>query len=183
MNVSKEQSAANHDRILNETARLLREYGGSNVGMDTLAKAVGMTHGSFYSHFKSKESLIAEAIKHGHAAAASRAGTIRDLAHAITAYLSVQHRDNPGQGCFMAALAGSMRGQSADTRRNFTTIVKSNVVRIAGLLSGSAHRKREDQALAIVASMVGAMILSRAVDDSELADRVLTVTRDRLLDR
>ena len=58
---------------------------------------------------------MAETIKHGYAATASRASAVRDIDQALTGYLSVQHRDNPGHGCFMAALAGNMRGQGEDS--------------------------------------------------------------------
>jgi len=61
MRVTKEKVAENRERILTEAARLFRERGVSAVGMDALADAAGMTHGSLYSQFDSKEHLAAEA--------------------------------------------------------------------------------------------------------------------------
>ena len=58
MKASKEQAAENRARILNESARLFRERGLSGVGVDALAAAAGMTHGSLYSQFGSKESPL-----------------------------------------------------------------------------------------------------------------------------
>ena len=54
MRVTKERAAENRERILTEAARLFRERGVSAVGMDALAEAAGMTHGSLYSQFDSK---------------------------------------------------------------------------------------------------------------------------------
>jgi len=62
MRVSKEQSAQNRERILNAAARLLRERGIAGVGVDALAEAAGMTHGSLYSQFGSKERLVEAAV-------------------------------------------------------------------------------------------------------------------------
>ena len=71
MRVSKEKAAANRERILSEAARLFRERGLAGVGVDALADAAGLTHGSLYSQFGSKERLAAEAL--GHALATSSA--------------------------------------------------------------------------------------------------------------
>ena len=64
MRVSKEQAAGNRERILTEAARLFRERGLSGVGVDALTEAAGLTHGSLYSQFGSKERLAAEALDH-----------------------------------------------------------------------------------------------------------------------
>src|SRR6266508_4652987 len=62
MRVSKEKAAENRDRILKTASRLMRERGISGVGVDALTEAAGMTHGSLYSQFGSKERLVEEAI-------------------------------------------------------------------------------------------------------------------------
>ena len=63
MRVSKEKAAENRERILTEAARLFREHGLSGVGVDALTDAAGLTHGSLYSQFGSKERLAAEAFE------------------------------------------------------------------------------------------------------------------------
>ena len=64
MRVSKEKAAENRERILTEAAWLFREHGLSGVGVDALTNAAGLTHGSLYSQFGSKERLAAEALNH-----------------------------------------------------------------------------------------------------------------------
>src|SRR3954447_11994830 len=64
MRVSKEQAAENRARILTETARIIREAGIGGAGVDARPRAAGLTHGSLYSQFGSKERLVAEALDH-----------------------------------------------------------------------------------------------------------------------
>jgi TetR/AcrR family transcriptional repressor of nem operon len=181
MRVSKEKAEENRQRILTEAARLFRERGLSGVGVDALTQAAGLTHGSLYSQFGSKDSLMAQALTHGHAGNVARvAGSSGGIAASVAMYLSPEHRDNPGTGCFMAALGCDMPRQSREVRHSFTQIVRGNVARLAGLLPKRRKREREDRALALVAAMVGAVVLARAVDDPELSDRILAVTRARL---
>jgi TetR/AcrR family transcriptional repressor of nem operon len=180
MRVSKEKAEENRQRILTEAARLFRERGLSGVGVDALTQAAGLTHGSLYSQFGSKDSLMAQALTHGHAGNVARAAGNSSIAASVAAYLSPEHRDNPGTGCFMAALGCDMPRQSGEVRHSFTQIVRGSVARLAGLLPKRRKREREDRALALVAAMVGAVVLARAVDDPELSNRILAVTRARL---
>jgi TetR/AcrR family transcriptional regulator, transcriptional repressor for nem operon len=181
MRVSKEKAAENRERILTEAARLFREHGLSGVGVDALTEAAGLTHGSLYSQFGSKERLAAEALSHAQSASSARmsnAGTLEDY---ITRYLSADHRERRGDGCVVAALAGEIPRQGAVIRRNFTDAVRAVTKQIASLLPGG--RKSQDEALAIVATMVGALTLARGVDDPELSDRILAAARTRLASR
>ena len=173
MKVSKEKAEENRERILGEAARLFRERGLTGVGVDALTHAAGLTHGSLYSQFGSKDGLMAEALSHGHARNVTRAANIKSVADAVAMYLSAQHRDNPGTGCFMAALACEMPRQSQEVRRRFTQIVRNNVARFAAMLPARRKREREDDAMALIATMVGGLVLARAVDDPDFSDRIL----------
>jgi len=183
MKVSKEKAAENRELILTQAARLFRERGVPGVGVDALAEAAGLTHGSLYSRFGSKDELLAESLKHGHAVSQSRAAGVRSLGDAISAYLSPAHRDNPGAGCFMAALGCDMPRQSKEVRASFTQIVRNNMTRLVGLLPVGRKRRSEDEVLSTMATMVGAMILARAVDDPALSDRILIAARTQLIER
>jgi TetR/AcrR family transcriptional regulator, transcriptional repressor for nem operon len=181
--VSKEKAAENRELILTQAARLFREKGVQGVGVDALTEAAGLTHGSLYSRFGSKDSLLAESLRHGHAVSQSRASGVKSLGDAISAYLSPVHRDNPGAGCFMAALGCDMPRQSKEVRASFTQIVRNNMTRLAGLLPIGRKRKNEDELLSTMATMVGAMILARAVDDATLSDRILSAAKTQLIER
>ena len=187
MRVSKETAAANRSRILTEAARLFRERGLSGVGVDALGEAAGLTHGSLYSQFGSKERLAEEAV--AQAMAGSALARIPEdsgaeaLPGIIAGYLSARHRDAPGQGCTFAALGGEMPRQGPTLRRVFTEGLRSRMTRLAAMLPGRRRAAREDRALALLASMVGALILARAVDDPDLSDRLLSATAAELQSR
>ena len=93
----------------------------------------------------------------------------------------IAHRERRGDGCVIAALGGEIPRQGAAIRHSFTDAVRAIMKRIASLMPG--RRKSEDEALAIVATMVGALTLARAVDDPELSDRILAAARTRLASR
>src|SRR6185437_9560934 len=128
-----------------------------------------------YSQFGSKERLAAEALGHALSTSSARMNDTGTLDDYVARYLSADHRDRRGDGCVMAALAGEIPRQGAAVRRSFTDAVRAMVKRIAGLMPG--HRKSEDAALAIVATMVGALTLARAVEDPDLSDRILAAAR------
>src|ERR1700679_1305255 len=104
MKISKEKGAENRELILTQAARLFRERGVKGVGVDALTRAAGLTHGSLYSRFGSKEALVAEAVTHAFARTAEKWGGVESLAKYADAYLSVDHRDSRGDGCTVSAL-------------------------------------------------------------------------------
>jgi TetR/AcrR family transcriptional repressor of nem operon len=184
MRVSKEQAAENRARILTETARMIREAGIAGVGVDALTKAAGLTHGSLYSQFGSKERLVAEAL--AQAIEASGQKTAReleaggDLATVVRRYLAPAHRDAPGTGCALAAIGPEATRQGGPIRRAFTRGVEGFAGRLAAVMPVRAAQSPEDAALATVAGLVGALILARAVDDPALSDRILAASAARL---
>lgn len=181
MKISKKQAAENRELILTCAAKLFRERGVPGVGVDALGHAAGMTHGSLYSQFGSKEKLLAESLDYGFERTGAMMARIGSASDAISRYLSTSHRDNPGSGCFMAALGGDMPHQGKLVRNSFTRIVKGVASRLAAILPTKTGQDAEDQMLSTVASMVGAMILARAVDDKEFSERILAATRSKLL--
>jgi TetR/AcrR family transcriptional repressor of nem operon len=178
--VSKEAAAANRERILTEAARLFRERGLSGIGVDALTQAAGLTHGSLYSRFGSKDALAAEAITHAFAGTAEKWGGIESLGKYADAYLSAAHRDAPGEGCTVAALGSEMPRQVSAVRRSFTEGVRRSMGRIANLMPPGRRQRREAEALAFITTLLGTLILARAVDDVEFSDRILAAGRARI---
>ena len=194
--VSKQQAEQNRARIVTEAARLFRERGLGGVGVDALTKAAGLTHGSLYSRFGSKDELtaaaLAEALRRGGESlyppdAASRPDAFETV---INRYLSTAHRDAPGGGCALAAVGCEVARQAPAVRRVLTEGVKNSAGRLSRVLpernrpeEAASDGSPPDRALAILASMVGALILSRAVDDPELSERILDASRRRIIGR
>ena len=181
MRVTKEKAAENRERILQAAARLIRERGISGAGVDALTEAAGMTHGSLYSQFGSKERLVEEAFRYALIASGKATAGAGTFDQGVASYLSPDHRDQIGQGCPLAALACEMPRQSAGVRETFTSGLRGMLKQLSSRLdSGLKPRQRDEQALAIVASLIGAVVLARAVNDSELSDAILQATRKRL---
>ncbi|MGL3210163.1 TetR/AcrR family transcriptional regulator [Bradyrhizobium sp. BR 1433] len=183
MRVSKEQAAKNRQRILDVASRLMRERGISGAGVDALTEAAGMTHGSLYSRFGSKERLIEEAVAHAISTKGQEVPEDFGLDDYISEYLSAAHRDEPGSGCPFAALCCEMPRQSKGVRERFTEGVRGMIGLMSGrMASGLKPRQREERALATAASLVGALVLARAVNDPKLSDDILRATKNRLGD-
>src|SRR3954467_7910882 len=108
MRVSKEQAAKNREHILETASRLLRERGIAGVGVDALAEAAGMTHGSLYSQFGSKERLVEVAVAYAIAAKGREMRELFAFGVYVSEYLSPAHRDEPGSGCAFAALCSEI---------------------------------------------------------------------------
>src|SRR5690348_18403352 len=113
MRVSKQQAAENRERIVTAAARLIRERGISGTGVDALAEAAGLTHGSLYSQFGSKERLAEEALRHALRTSATRMSDARTLDDFVARYLTPEHRERRGDGCVVAALGSEMPRHSA----------------------------------------------------------------------
>src|SRR5215470_8394232 len=118
-----EETAAKHERIVKEASRLFRERGFENVSVGEVMRAAGLTHGAFYAHFGSKQQLQEAAVAYGQALSASRArshgGTRKGRQAYADRYLNTRHRDNPGDGCTMAALAPEVARATPELKTAF----------------------------------------------------------------
>lgn len=184
MRVSKEKAAENRQRILNAASRLIRERGISGAGVDALTEAAGMTHGGLYSQFGSKEKLIEEAFDEAVAASSLRMDGVSSLTGYIANYLSGSHRDMPERGCAMAALCGEIARESRGVRQRFTGALRGMVKQVGSQMSPALkQRQRDEEALAVVVSLIGALMLARAVNDPKLSDEILKVMKNKLAGR
>lgn len=183
MRVSKEKAAENRERILKAAARLIRERGISGAGVDALTEAAGMTHGSLYSQFGSKERLVEEALGYALRASGKATAEAATLDQYVAGYLTPDHRDRVGQGCPLAALACEMPRQGEGVKDTFTAGVRGMLKQLGSRMDeGLKPRQREEEALATLASLIGALVLARAVRDDDLSNAILRATRKRLGD-
>ena len=176
MKVSREQMAANRERVLNEAARLFRERGFDAVTVSDVMKAAGLTHGAFYGHFKSKDDLIAQTITHA-MAPSSESKTGGDVAAWLDAYLSPRHRDHAADGCPTAGLAGFLCQQTPEARAAMASGLKGQIERLAAIMPGKDESARRQAAIGGWSAMVGAVIMARAVEDPAFSDEILKETR------
>jgi TetR/AcrR family transcriptional regulator, transcriptional repressor for nem operon len=179
MKVTRQQAERNRKRVLDVAGRLFRENGFDGIGVDGLMKGAGLTHGGFYANFKSKEDLVAEScgrtlaeLVEGWNKVAGEANG--DPLKAIVAgYLSISHRDDPGNGCVLAALGADVARKSSAVRHAVTEGLRPFIELLTRSIPGRSRTARHKKALTIYASLVGAMVLARAVDDPALSKQIL----------
>ncbi|MGZ5041728.1 MAG: TetR/AcrR family transcriptional regulator [Usitatibacter sp.] len=178
MKVTREEAAASRERILESASRLFRERGLEGIGVADLMRDAGLTHGGFYGHFASKEDLKAAACERSLERSVEKwtrfIETEKDPVAAIAKrYLSTEHRDDPGHGCAIAALGGDVGREGPAVRRAYTKGLRALLDLLARVSRGATAAARRRRAIATYASLVGALILARAVDDPRLSREIL----------
>jgi TetR/AcrR family transcriptional regulator, transcriptional repressor for nem operon len=171
-----------HARIVETAARAIRRSGYDGTGVADIMKEAGLTHGGFYAHFASRDAMLAEAADRAGADTIAIAEHIfaeapkkQALQALMNTYLSNEHTANIESGCFLAALGSEMPRQATEVREATTRRIKEMIALIESRLSdqnqpvASKANARED-ALLMVSTMVGTLLLARAVDDPELSE-------------
>jgi TetR/AcrR family transcriptional repressor of nem operon len=180
MRYEKGRKDATRQRIVDVAAEHFRCDGIAATGLAGIMKDAGLTNGAFYPHFQSKADLVRESVAAGMDGQAARMREIMaagGLEAAIAAYLSAEHRDNPGQGCTFAALLPELARQPLETRR----VYAEGLLAMTGELASALPPETPDPeatALAIYATLVGTLQLARAVEGTALSDRVLAAGAD-----
>ncbi|MBU1353635.1 MAG: TetR/AcrR family transcriptional regulator [Gammaproteobacteria bacterium] len=179
---------ATHERIVSVAARAIRRNGYHGTGVADIMKEAGLTHGGFYAHFESRDAMLAEAATQACVqSVASVAGAVagepssQAMATMLQAYLSRQHVESVEMGCPLAALGSETSRQSPDVRRVTTRHVKEMVDLIARQSPQWGQPETHEQALVILSTMVGALVLARAVDDVALSDSLRNAALKHLL--
>jgi TetR/AcrR family transcriptional repressor of nem operon len=175
MRYPAKETAAKHERIVKEASRLFRERGFENVTVGEVMKAAGLTHGAFYAHFGSKQDLQEAAVAYGQELSAGRArshsATKKGRKAFADRYLSPRHRDNPGDGCTMAALGQEVARSTPELKAAFERGFEEI------LAAGGGNRK---EAIFQTAALLGGVVLARAVQDPQLSGEILESVRQKV---
>ena len=170
-------------RIIDVASRQFREQGVAAVGLAGIMTDAGLTNGAFYAHFDSKEDLVREVLSNADRnemlQAVLESGA--EVESAIRGYLSPRHRDNPGRGCPIAALAAEIARHPKATREAFTGKVANVIELIASRLDAGTELERQKEAVAVYGLMVGTLQLARAVTDRRLSETILQSGADEAL--
>ncbi|MBY0621643.1 TetR/AcrR family transcriptional regulator [Sphingomonas ursincola] len=176
-----EQKAATRAMILDLAARHLREEGLAGNAVHRLMRDCGLTHGGFYVHFPSKDALDVAALEqamaeHGSRDAALPPGlpTAERRKQRARRYLSRAHRDDPANGCPLAALLSEVAHGAPELRETFQRLL-AEIVTDTGDAEGPSPPSEE---LALAALAMGGLALARAVPDAALSDAILSACRE-----
>ncbi|MEE8546411.1 MAG: TetR/AcrR family transcriptional regulator, partial [Alphaproteobacteria bacterium] len=201
MRYAPDHKPATRARIVAAAGRVLLDQGLAGTGVHQVMARAGLTHGGFYGHFQSRDALIAEALealleeRRGQLVAGldELRGEAR-LAQVVGRYLNRHHRDNAAAGCPLPALGGELARADPELRARFERGLAALADEIAaprdedgapqpagatadaidGAGAGAGPgASLEERALATLALCAGGVMLSRAVGDGELSDRIL----------
>jgi TetR/AcrR family transcriptional repressor of nem operon len=180
MGHSRDEKAKNHERIVEIASARIRESGTETPGVAEIMKAAGLTHGGFYKHFSSRDDLIAEAADRtfadGNQAMESVTEGAEDpLGAFVEWYASAEHRDNPATGCGVVALGTDVPRGDDRVRAAYRQQVRRYLAHLERLLGGDEEARQ--RATVALSTLVGAVLLARAVDDEALSDEILRDVR------
>lgn len=182
MKVSREQAQENRIRVLDAAARLFRERGVDRVTVADVMADAGLTHGGFYANFASKNDLVTQAIERALVEHADQWRAVIETADddafnaLVTFYVSSLHRDTPGAGCALNALAADATHGDTALQAVFVDSLSAYIDLLTSVAPGRTKANRRQSAVCALASMVGAVILARASGNSALSDEVLQAT-------
>jgi TetR/AcrR family transcriptional repressor of nem operon len=171
-------------RIVENASYGLRQHGAKGLSVVDLMKLAGLTHGGFYNHFDSRAALVGEAVafamdqmtERWKKLANGKAGGERFEA-LIADYLSPRHRDDPKRGCALPALAADVARSGPGERRALASKLEKMIDVFAELLPDEEPQQARQIATGAIATMVGSMVLSRAVGAGKLSDGILDAGR------
>ena len=176
---------ATHDRIVEAASRAIRRSGYGGTSVPDIMRDAGLTHGGFYAHFDSREAMLAEAADRAGADSVAKLARVastsaphRALQKMLELYLSKEHIAEIV--CPVAALGSEMPRQAPEVRRAATSRIKEMIDLVARQSPDWGQPGAHERALVTVSTMIGALLLARAVDDQRLSNAVRTAVLKHL---
>jgi len=190
MRYSREHKLETHARIVKKASERLREKGAHGVGVADLMKEAGLTHGGFYAHFDSREALVIEAFAYAMDRSTERWRKLAEatppekrLATIVNSYLTPTHRDDPGHGCAVPTLGAEIARESPRTRKAFAAKLEQMIDMLAAQIPELPRKAARKQAMAVIATMMGTLVLARVAGNGDFSDEILGAGREALLGR
>jgi TetR/AcrR family transcriptional repressor of nem operon len=142
-------------------------------------KGAGLTQGAFYKQFTSKEDLAVQASRRALESATRRwsdaaAANPKDPLGAVMAfYLSMGHRREKSDGCPIVALGSDAARQGAEVKASFESGIREYLDLLGRWVGQTDGEEPNGKTMAILSTMVGALVLSRTLNDPDLAQAFL----------
>jgi TetR/AcrR family transcriptional repressor of nem operon len=166
--------------IVQSARRLFNRHGFENVSLQRIMAGAGLTHGGFYSYFKSKSELYKEVL--GCFLTDPEWKNCWDGVHVdlsstdvgpqvVRAYLSRQHFEDVENSCPMVALPSDVARSGKNVKQAYETVFKAMVSILERSVAEKAQPRRT-KARAIAALCVGGMVAARSLADRTLADEL-----------
>lgn len=184
MPISEERKAETRSRVLAVAAEEIRAQGPDNISVAGVMAKAQLTHGGFYAHFASKDDLIANAVpvmfddtyRYFLEDTQGEANPAQAIATFVDRYLAESHRDQPARGCPMPTLSGELARYPA-SRAAFAAGTKRITQSLAKLIAQFQPEHATETAASVLAEMVGALAVARAMDAGLDSSAVLKASR------
>ncbi|MDT5012526.1 MAG: TetR/AcrR family transcriptional regulator, transcriptional repressor for nem operon [Mycobacterium sp.] len=159
MRVTRKQAEINRQRIIDSAIKLFAERGVDGVGVAEVMGDAGFTHGGFYNHFTSKDDLVL------HACSTS-------FARSLALLRSGERLELTEDSDFGACLSAALLSESSKGDTHLTALYAKGLSELLDVLSDQYGDR--DRAAGVLARVVGARVMSRAVDraDPELSEQL-----------
>lgn len=187
MRYDAEHRQQTRDKVVHKAAEAIREHGPDKISVAELMAKVGLTHGGFYAHFKSKDDLVNEAISYifneryeALKKILEKNGPAEGLSGYIDMYLSTLHRNHRDKGCPLAALTGDLARMPAAARKRFDADLQGQTDLIAAALKAMKQPQPDSLAASVLSELVGAVAIARTVSNEEASERILDAARTNI---
>lgn len=176
--------------ILAEASRAVRKDGAHSVSLASVMKAVGLTHGGFYTHFSSRDDMLTAALEQTFRDTRDRWAhetldrTPKDgLLRYVDWYLSRAHRDHREAGCVIAALGGELSQLAPACQQVFADGSRHLVALLAAHIARLPRDDADELAPSILSELVGALVLARIEGNARRSDAILEAAKTSIKKR
>lgn len=174
-------------RIVEAARRLFNRHGFDNVTIDQLMGDAGLTRGSFYAHFSSKEEVFAAAtasfltgrgaIWREGAGIVPSAGQVEMAQRMVASYLSLEHLNDVEDQCPLIAYATDVARAGPKVQESYRELLEGMVALFDANLPQVGNASRQ-KALSLAALCVGGMVVARALPGDPVADEIRQAAMD-----
>jgi TetR/AcrR family transcriptional repressor of nem operon len=167
-------------KIVQSARRLFNRHGFDNVSIQQIMSGAGLTHGGFYSYFRSKSDLYTNVLgcfftdpewKNDWKGVEVDMASSQAAAQVVKAYLSRQHFEDVENSCPMVALPTDVMRCGRETKRAFETVFAAMVSMLERSVTDEKQH-RHAKAQAVAALCVGGMVVARAIENRIVADEL-----------
>lgn len=189
MRVTRLQAEQNRQTVIDVASRLFRQHGFDGIGLKDLMAGAGLTQGAFYKQFESKDDLAAHASRRalesssGMWAAAAKTAPEDPLSAVVDFYLSMGHCAERSDGCPIVALGSDAARQGPNVKAAFQAGIEDHLDRLGDWIGSAEDGSTDGKAMAILSTMVGSVLLARAVNDEQLSKRFLHAAAQSVLEQ
>lgn len=164
------------EKIRSGAAKAFRAHGYDAVNLDAVMKQSGLTRGAFYAHYKSKQALFADVVRHEHPllrmleerGGADARTLYCEMCAVFEGYLGPDNLEEVFSGCSLAALIGDVLRAGPEVKAGFDQAMQDTC---AAMALGQGHPAKHYLPALVLAT--AAVRNAQASADPDLRSEIL----------